>query len=130
MTDLQIGFEKPQYLWLLLLLLPLWVFSFRSLTGLGPYRRLFALLFRTLVVVLVVGALAELQMKRVSDKLTVTYLLDQSESIPHEQRQLMLQFVRQSVAEHRRVEREDCAGVIVFGRDAVIEVPRWTTTSR
>jgi hypothetical protein len=83
MSGLQIGFEKPQYLWLLVLLLPLWVFSFRSLTGLGPYRRLFALGFRTLVVVLVVAlSLAELQMKRVSDKLTVTYLLDQSESIP------------------------------------------------
>jgi uncharacterized membrane protein/Mg-chelatase subunit ChlD len=123
MTGWQIGFEKPQFLWLLVLLLPLWLFSFRSLTGLGPYRRWFALGFRSLVLVLIALSLAEVQMKRVSDKVTVTYLLDQSESIPREQRQWMLEFVRQSVAEHRRVDREDCAGVIVFGREAVIEVP-------
>ncbi|MCL4202884.1 MAG: VWA domain-containing protein [Pirellulaceae bacterium] len=123
MFGLDIGFEKPHYLWLLVLLLPLWWFSFRSLSGLGPFRRLFALGFRTLVLLLIVLSLAEVQMLRVSDRVTVTYLLDQSESIPREQRQLMLDFVRQSVQEHRRVDRQDCAGVIVFGRDAVVEIP-------
>lgn len=123
MFGLEIGFEKPHYLWLLLLLLPLWLFSFRSLSGLGPYRRLFSLGFRTLVFAALVLALAELQMLRISDKITVTYLLDQSESIPRLQRQLMLDYVRRSVQEHRNAEREDCAGVIVFGHDAVVEVP-------
>jgi len=123
MFGIDFGFVRPWYLGLLSLLPLLWVFSFRSLSGLGPYRRLFALTFRTLVFVLIVLALAEVQTLRTSDKLTVTYLLDQSESIPVGQRQAMLDYVRQAVARHRRADREDCAGVIVFGHDAVIEVP-------
>jgi len=123
MFGIDIGFVHPWYLALLLLLPLLWVFSFRSLSGLGRYRRLFALAFRTLVFVLIVLALAEVQTLRTSDKVTVTYLLDQSESIPIAQRQAMLDYVRQGVRRHRRAEREDCAGVIVFGHDAVVEVP-------
>ena len=120
-TDL--GFVQPWYLTLLALLPVLWLFSFRSLSGLGRYRRLLALAFRTLVFALIVAALAEVQTLRTSDKLTVTYLLDQSESIPVAQRQAMLDYVRQAVARHRRADREDCAGVIVFAHDAFIEVP-------
>ncbi len=123
MFGIDIGFVHPWYLALLLLLPLLWVFSFRSLSGLGPYRRLFALAFRTLVFGLIVLALAEVQTLRTSDKVTVTYLLDQSESIPMAQRQAMLDYVRQSVSKHRDGDRRDCAGVIVFGHDAVVEVP-------
>ncbi len=123
MFGIEFGFNHPWYLALLALLPLLWVFSFRSLSGLGRYRRLFALGFRTLVFILIVLALAEVQTLRTSDKITVTYLLDQSESIPLAQRQAMLDYVRQAVARHRNAERGDCAGVIVFGHDAVIEVP-------
>ena len=123
MFGIDLGFVHPWYLTLLLLLPLLWIFSFRSLSGLGRYRRLFALAFRTLVFVLIVLALAEVQTLRTSEKVTVTYLLDQSESIPVAQRQAMLDFVRQSVARHRNADRQDCAGVIVFGHDAVVEVP-------
>ena len=123
MFGIDIGFVHPWYLALLLLLPLLWAFSFRSLSGLGRYRRLFALGFRTLVFVLIVLALAEVQTLRTSEKMTVTYLLDQSESIPLAQRQAMLDYVRQAVARHRNADRRDCAGVIVFGHDAVIEVP-------
>lgn len=123
MSGIDIGFVHPWYLLLLVLLPLLWVFSFRSLSGLGRYRRLFALAFRTLVFVLIVLALSEVQTLRTSDKVTVTYVLDQSESIPAAQRQAMLDYVRQSVARHRHADRRDCAGVIVFGHDAVVEVP-------
>jgi uncharacterized membrane protein/Mg-chelatase subunit ChlD len=123
MFGIDFGFVHPWYLALLLLLPLLWVFSFRSLSGLGRYRRLFALAFRTLVFILIVLALAEVQTLRTSEKITVTYLLDQSESIPLAQRQAMLDYVRQAVARHRNADRRDCAGVIVFGHDAVIEVP-------
>jgi len=123
MYGLEIGFESPQYLWLLALLPLLWVFSFKSLASLGRYRRLFAIAFRTIVMVLIALALAEIQMLKISEKVTVTYLLDQSESIPTLQRQVMLEYVRREVEKHRDIDREDCAGVIVFGHDAVIEVP-------
>jgi uncharacterized membrane protein len=55
--------------------------------------------------------------------MTVIYLLDQSLSIPQEQRQAMVEYAIRSVQKHRNQFREDRAGVIVFGRDAVVEVP-------
>jgi uncharacterized membrane protein len=128
MFGLQIGFDKPQWLLALLLLPILWAVSFRSLAGLGPYRRLFALAFRTAVLVLMVLALAEVQLKRISDRVTVMYLLDQSESIPKITREAMLKYVMEDVTKHRRKgdlqnASEDKAGVIIFGREATIEYP-------
>ncbi|MBC7855340.1 MAG: VWA domain-containing protein [Pirellulaceae bacterium] len=135
MFGLQIGFDKPQWLLALILLPILWAVSFRSLAGLGPYRRLFALGFRTLVLVLMVLALAEVQLKRISDRVTVMYLLDQSESIPKITREAMLKYVMQDVAKHRRKgdlqnASEDKAGVIIFGREATIEFPPFSDDIR
>lgn len=123
MFGLHLGFDQPKYLALLALLPILWVFSFRSLAGLGRFRRLFAIAFRTAVLTLVVLALAGIQLLKTSEKLTVLYLLDQSESIPPPQRQAMLRYVVQEVGTHRDAKRGDKAGVIVFGREATIEVP-------
>ena len=123
MLGFDIAFDSPWYLLLLVFLPLLWVFSFKSLSGFGPIRRMFALLFRTVVLLLIVLALAETQYERKSDKLTVIYLLDQSLSIPAEQRQAMLDYVEKEVQEHRNDSREDMAGVIAFGRQAAIEVP-------
>jgi uncharacterized membrane protein len=123
MFGLQLGVEQPRYLLLLALLPILWLVSYRSLAGLGPFRRLFALAFRTLLLLLVILSLAEVQLLKTSDKLTVLYLLDQSESIPTLQRQAMLHYVVREVAAHRDRTRGDKAGVIVFGREATIEVP-------
>ncbi|MBC8873808.1 MAG: VWA domain-containing protein [Planctomycetes bacterium] len=122
-TFTNIDFEAEPFLWLLLLIPLLWIFSFKSLAGLGKYRRLFAIAFRTFVMVAIILALAEIQMLKISDKVTVTYLLDQSESIPMLKRQAMLDYVTREVQKHRDAKREDCAGVIVFGHDAVVEVP-------
>ncbi len=123
MWNLEIGFDRPSYLWLLLLLPLLWGLSFRTLAGLGRFRRLLALTMRTLVVLLFIFALAELQLQRVSEKVTVIYLLDRSESIPAAKRDLMLDYVVREVHRHRQADRGDCAGVIGFGRDAAIEIP-------
>src|SRR5690606_38189403 len=93
-----------------------------SLSGLGRVRRVVAVGLRTLCLVLIVFALAGAQMKRTSDRMTVIYLLDQSESIPLAQRQAMVDYVGGGVQTHRDVRRRDRAAVIVFGRDANIEV--------
>ena len=128
MFGLKIGFDEPWYLLLLVLVPILWFFSLGSLRGLGPYRRLFALGFRTIVFTLMVLALAGVQLQKVSDRVTVLYLLDQSESIPKLTREAMLEYVMQDVAKHRRAgdlasAAEDKAGVIIFGREATIEHP-------
>ena len=114
-------FAAPAYLAILLLLPVLWWYSYRRLAGLGGLRRWLALLLRTLVVVLFVLAAADLQIVRSNDHLTVIYLLDQSLSIPEEKRAAMIKYVRDEVHAHRH--DKDRAGVIVFGRDAAIELP-------
>jgi len=123
MSGFEIGFDQPWYLTLLALIPLLWVFSFRSLAGLGNIRRLFAIGLRTVVLTMIVFALAEVQLLQTSEKVTVNYVLDQSESIPLEKRQAMLDFVIKAVQDHRNDARGDLAGVVVFGRNATIEIP-------
>ena len=116
-------FNYPGYLLLLLLLPVMWWFSFGSLSGLGRWRRLMALGLRTLVMLLIVAALAEMQYQQTSDKLTVIYLLDQSLSIPEARREAMISYVNASIRDQRNAEKSDRAGVIVFGRNAEVEIP-------
>lgn len=121
MFDYRITFQSPWYLLLLLVIPPLWWFSFRGLAPLGPYRRIFALALRSLLLLLITVALTEVQMVRISNRLAVLYLLDQSLSIPVPQRQAMIRYVNDEIRQHR--QNDDLAGVIVFGRDAAIEIP-------
>ncbi len=62
------------------------------------------------VLLAVVFALAGVQLVWTTDRITVIYLLDQSESIPAERRQQMLQFVAANVREHRDAKREGPCG--------------------
>ncbi|MEM9367392.1 MAG: VWA domain-containing protein [Planctomycetota bacterium] len=101
----------------------LWWVGWTSLAVLGNERRLAAVVIRSLVWSLIVVALAGIQLVWVNDRLTVMYVLDQSESIPESKRTAMLDFVIQNVRDHRNAPREDRAGIIVFGRDASIEIP-------
>src|SRR5687768_5961861 len=110
--EYRIDFESPWYLLLLGLLPVLWWFSFRSLAGLGRYRRLLAIGLRTVVLVLLIAAVADIEFKRTSDRMTVIYLLDQSLSIPESQRKEMIAFVNAAIKEHRK--DKDRAGVVVF----------------
>ncbi len=123
MAGWEIGFVKPWYLLLLLVIPAVWLLSFKSLSGLGRYRRLVAMSLRTLVLLLIILALSEVQLLQKSKKLTVIYLLDQSQSIPVDQREAMMEYVVRDVAKHRNIDRRDRAGLIVFGREAKIEVP-------
>ena len=116
-------FAAPGFLALLLLLPGLWWLGYRRLAGLGRFRRWFAIAFRTAVVVLLVMAAADLQLVRTNNDLTVIFVLDQSLSIPQQQRAAMIRYVKEEVHAHRR--DKDRAGVIVFGGDAVVERPVW-----
>ncbi|MFM7116470.1 MAG: VWA domain-containing protein [Planctomycetota bacterium] len=117
----ELAFERPWMLSLLALIPLIWWLGYRSLAGLGWGRRVFALLLRSLVLALLVFALAEASLERKTDQLTVIYLLDQSESIPVAKRSAMLRFVFDSVAKHRR--EKDKAGVVIFGANAQVESP-------
>ncbi len=118
----EIAFDRPWFLLLFLLLPIIWMMGFNSLAGLGHWRRISALLLRTLVISLLILALAEAQVRQTTDRLTVIYLLDQSDSIPAGRRDMMLDYVYQEVETHRRGSgTQDLAGVIVFGGTAKIE---------
>ena len=123
MLDFRLSFEHPGYLWLLLGLPVLWFLGYQSLSVLGKFRRWFALILRTAVWTAIVFAIAGVQMVWVSDRMTVMYLLDLSESVPQAKRQVMLDYVVRNVKRHRDDQREDQAGIVVFGRDASIEIP-------
>ncbi|QDU57707.1 VWA domain-containing protein [Aeoliella mucimassa] len=116
------AFDSPWYLLLLLLLPVIWVVSYRSISGLGFWRCISAITLRSLVFLLLVFALADIQYQKKTDKMTVVYLLDQSMSIPEDHRQLMKEFVNESVDKFRQEDRDRVA-VIVFGRDAEVEIP-------
>src|SRR5437762_1308252 len=83
---------RPWWLLLLLLIVPLILFSYKSLAGLGKVRRFFAILIRTTVVTAIILALAEVQSVRRNEKLTTMYVVDNSESIPQEYRGTILSF--------------------------------------
>jgi hypothetical protein len=58
-----------------------------------------------------------------TERMSVIYLLDQSDSIPAERQRQMLDYAITSARQHRIRAREDLAGLVVFGREASIEIP-------
>ncbi|MDH3718939.1 MAG: hypothetical protein OES79_12540, partial [Planctomycetota bacterium] len=122
MFNYHVTFDSPWYLLLAGVLPLLWVFSYHSLAGLGSVRRAVAIAWRTLVMLLLILAIADMRLVRISDRLTVIYLLDQSESIPRPARVAMVEYTRRAVQEHRDAARRDRAAVIVFGRKPDVEI--------
>ena len=114
---------RPWWLVLLpLLIVPLILFSYKSLAGLGKVRRVFAILIRTSVVTAIVLALAEVQAVRRNEKLTTMYVIDSSESIPQEYRGMILSFVSED-SKKRNKTKDDLTGAIVFGKSPSVEAP-------
>jgi uncharacterized membrane protein/Mg-chelatase subunit ChlD len=81
------------------------------------------LTLRSGLVVALVLAIAGVQWRQADQRVTVFYLLDQSESIPAPRRSLMMEYVTQQVDMFRQQERQDRAGVIIFGGNAAVEFP-------
>lgn len=125
-----ISFLAPWWLLLLLVLPMVWAYGARSLAGLGRSRMWFALALRTVVLTAIILSLAEIQFRHTSEKLTVIYLVDQSQSIPDDQRRLLVRYVNAEVKKHRNAPRGDKAGVIVFAREAAIEQPPYDDAIR
>ena len=121
LSQFRLSFESPEFLTLLALVPAVWAFGWRRLQALGRWRRVAALGLRTAVIALVVLAMAETRMVRISPRLTVLFVLDQSDSVPPDARSAMARYVNQAVAGQRA--EMDRAGVIVFGREPAIEVP-------
>ena len=113
-----IDFIYPYALWLLLLI-PLTV----GLALLGPRRptrlRFWGgLALRTVLLLLIVLALAGIQLRLESDLRTVVFVLDASESLPAEAQAQGEAFVRQAIQE---MPPGSQAAVVMFGKDALVE---------
>jgi hypothetical protein len=130
MLDYQIAFDSPWYLALLALLPFLWFFSLRSLAGLGRWRKFAAIALRTLVLTLFVLALAELQLVRTSDRVTVMYLVDQSQSISNQQSAAMLDYVNAGIKTRDKVREDRAGGDHFWAGRGHRKFHRSTTTSR
>jgi Mg-chelatase subunit ChlD/uncharacterized membrane protein len=120
-----LGLEPVQPAWLLLLLLVpviVWM-SYRSLAGLGPVRRGVAIGLRCTLVILLTLALAETQGRMPHENVTVLFLWDQSLSIPADEEARVLKFINDSVEKRGPGRERDQTGLIVFGRQARVELP-------
>lgn len=117
-------FEIPAYLALLAVVPIVVALSLRSLAGLGPVRRVLALIARTLVILCAVFALAGAQRVDTTDAMTVVFLFDRSASVPRDWQKRAFQLIRKS-AEHIDAVRGDRLGIVAFdGRSAIEQLPR------
>jgi len=114
-------FVRPGYLWLLAGLPLLVWFSRRSLAGLGPTRQTMAIALRSVILILAIGALAETQFVRFTERLTVLFAIDYSRSIPQEREQWVRDYVDRLILKHK--QSNDLAGVIYFAKSPRIEIP-------
>ncbi|MCG3196403.1 MAG: hypothetical protein GHCLOJNM_00876 [bacterium] len=113
-------FLDPRAFLLLLPLLPFLVWRWTLLRDLGPARRWIALALRVLTGLLLVLAMAQTQVVRSTETLSVLFAIDLSESVPSEQREEARGVVQGAL---ERMEKNDQAGVVVFGKEAVLDTP-------
>lgn len=120
-----VQFDAPVWLWLLPLLVGLAVLTAmgKSLSGLGSVTRWVALAVRLLVIALLVGALAEPSWRRESKDVSVTVVLDASQSVPAQLQADLDRYVKEAVEGTKR--SEDLLGLVTAGRDAYVQaLPR------
>jgi Mg-chelatase subunit ChlD len=113
------AFSSP---WWLLLLLALPALAWLGRPSRGPSRRreITSLAVRLLIALLLILGLAGLEVRRVADDLSVVFLVDHSDSMPPEARQVALGYVADAL---QRMGTNDRSAVIVFGGDALVERP-------
>ncbi|MBN1681912.1 MAG: VWA domain-containing protein [Anaerolineae bacterium] len=113
------SFTNPNALWLLLLL-PVFIAVGWPRLAYRRRRDIASLLIRLLLVSIVILGLAGIQIQRTADKLAVVFLIDVSDSIAPAVQSAALDYVRTSVD---AMEERDQAAVIVFGANALVEIP-------
>lgn len=108
-------------LWLLLLPVlwsALW-WSGKFLLGMTPARKKFVLALRGIVITLLVLALAGVQAVQVHRRVCTIFVVDASESVAETARQKARDFIAQAI---RHARYDDLTGIILFGRDPIVEI--------
>ena len=103
-----------------LLVLPYfsWVAA-KGISGLPSRTNALATSLRSFLFLLLVLALADIQFVKKNNELSVFFLLDHSASIPEQIRDQELAYVNKAV---ETKEKDDTAGIVVFGADASVEL--------
>ena len=115
-----IQFDVP--IWLILipiLCIAAWLIGRKSLSGLGPTTKTAALLARFAVIAFIVGALAEPRLRKESEDVAVTVVLDVSRSIPPSEQRRVDGFISEITQTADR--RTDRLGVVTVARDAFVQ---------
>jgi uncharacterized membrane protein len=111
------SFEEPTWLWLALLVPVLIPASLRSLAGLDPVRRVFSLITRSVLIILLAACLAGVEHVKRNRDLTVMVLMDRSHSVQ------VLEDVQEEYLREisKDIPPNDKLGVISFARNAYLE---------
>ena len=111
---------KPAF-WLLLATPWVWWLHHAGWSGLAGWRAQAALVSRLLLVGAFAALLAEPRAVRKSDTLSVVFALDVSNSMGEKISEKSMNWILESVREKK--PQKDEAGLVVFGRDAAVELP-------
>lgn len=117
------NFSNPLVL-ILLFSLPILIYLGPALRGMEGRREILSVGLRLIITTSLIMALAGIQIMRPSNRLAVLFLLDGSDSIPPQARSTAEVFIQASLNE---MGPDDQAGLIVFGRQAVVERPLSTS---
>ena len=113
-----IGFSYPAALILLLGIIPLWLWHANSQADLPPLRKKYVLCIRLIIYTLVVLALAGLRLYLPTDRMCITFLVDDSLSAPDEHMQFAMDFIQKSIKQARY---DDRINVVLFGNDVYLD---------
>ncbi len=111
-------FLAPEYLLLILGVIPLILYAAARLRGIEPGRRLAIIGLRSLILLLLILALAQLEYTLRARDLTVYFLVDRSDSVPQNLKDSSLNLVTDL---NRSRPPRDETGLIVFGANASLE---------
>lgn len=113
-----LGFERPEFLGLLLLAVPLGVLAFWSKRRIPWYRRLLALGLRLSLLLAIVMALAGFTWLQAVDALGVVFVLDRSASVGGKGQAAAMEFVQKALEGQGD---DDRTGIVVFGASGQVE---------
>ena len=113
-------FDEPVWLVLIPVLWALTVIIGRkSIAGLDRRSRWVALLVRLVVIALIAGALAEPHSREVSESVSVTFVVDESRSIPSTRRAGIDRYIEGAAQTQRRPD--DRMGVVTAAEEAYVQ---------
>lgn len=118
MIDLPLEFERPIWLLLLLLIIPAYFMARRSIGGLSRTKATVTFALRVIVILLLATALTHPVWEKRGEGLTVTLLLDRSQSIPLPLKASSLAFLQKAV--EAKEDRDDRVAVVTIAKDANI----------